>query len=103
MTLNHYHNRYPFDELEIRPGRGTCMNARHFNLFCIAVIVAVGAAAILAVQSVPGGGHVSIALPTEGALFPSLDLALSLVILFDFGLMVAALVWLFGDRPESSE
>ena len=79
------------------------MKARHFNLFCIAVIVAVGAAAILAVQSVPGGGHMGIAFPPDGALFPSLDLALSLVILFDFGLLVTALVWLYGDRTEEPE
>ena len=79
------------------------MNARHFNLFCIAVIVAVGAVAIVAVQTVPGGGSVSLAALTDGASFPPLDLTLSLVILFDFGLMVTALVWLFGDRTEPPE
>jgi hypothetical protein len=79
------------------------MNARHFNLFCIAVIVAVGAVAIVAVQTVPGGGSVSLAALTDHAPLPPLDLALSLVILFDFGLMVTALVWLFGDRTKSQE
>lgn len=79
------------------------MNARHFNLFCIAVIVAVGAVAIFAVQTVPGGGHVSLSALTDRVSFPPLDLSLSLVLLFDFGLMVTALVWLFGSRTDPQE
>ena len=79
------------------------MKARHLNLFCIAVIVAVGAAAIMAMQSMPGGGHVGIDFPPDEGLFPPLGLALSLVILFDFGLLVTALVWLYGDRTEGPE
>ena len=79
------------------------MNARHFNLFCIAVIVAVGAAAIFAVQTMAGGGHVSFSALTDRVSFPPLDLGLSLVILFDFGLMVTALVWLLGGRTEPQE
>lgn len=75
------------------------MNPRHLNLFCIAVIVAVGAAAIIGVQSVSGGGHVDMAGLTAGSPLPTMDLTLSLVILFDFGLLVAALVWVFRDEP----
>ncbi len=74
------------------------MNARLFNLLCVAIVVAVGAAAIVMVQSGPDGGHFS--LDGIGSPLPQLDLGLSLVILFDFGLMITALVWVFKDGPE---
>lgn len=79
------------------------MNARTFNLICVAVIIAVGAAAIAVVETSPHGS--SLGIPgLEGGELPvvqPLDLTLSLVILADFGLMVTALVWVFKDDPSA--
>lgn len=78
------------------------MNARTFNLLCVAAIIIVGAVAIAVVETSPNGSQGIPGL--EGGALPAvqpLDLTLSLVILADFGLMLTALVWMFKDGPPS--
>ncbi|NLK25830.1 MAG: hypothetical protein GX307_04550 [Euryarchaeota archaeon] len=80
------------------------MNTRTFDLICIAVIIITGVVAISVVQTSPHGKSLDIpGLDTNGeglSTIQPLGLTLSLVILPDFGLMVAALVLVFKDESE---
>lgn len=79
------------------------MNARTFNIICLAAIITVGALAITMVELSPNNIHFEFSSGAEGGsaapLLQPLSVGVALAILLDVGLMLAGLIILFKDEP----